>query len=138
MLFLIHFFAIFDHWWLFMTLRLTFLKRSRQELHFEVYQVYISRCPKFDPICPQISQCFFSNHKKIIWTKSSLESKLRKKNNHVMIFLNKTNVSWGVIFQFRRRISKIVAGQEHKKLGRQPNFQTFLAREGLRNPIRRL
>ena len=29
-------FAIFDLWWPFLTLRLTFLKSSRQELHFEV------------------------------------------------------------------------------------------------------
>ena len=39
----------------------------------------------------------------------------------------------GVIFQFRGQISKKNAGyfEEHKKLGRQPNFQKFLVTEGL-------
>ena len=46
----------------------------------------------------------------------------------------------GVIFQFRGQISKKVAGhfEEHKKLGRQPNFQKFLATRGLVIPRRRL
>ena len=37
----------------------------------------------------------------------------------------------GDIFQLRGQISKKVAGhfEEHKKLGRQPNFQKFLVTE---------
>ena len=56
-------------------------------------------------------------------------------------FKNKTNVLLrGVIFQFRDQISKKVAGhfEEHKKLGRQPKFQKFLATGGLVIPRRRL
>ena len=64
---------------------------------------------------------------------------LEKKN--MPWFLNRTNVLlWGVIFQLRGQISKIVAGhfEDHKKLGRQPNISKFLATGGLRNSKRRL
>ena len=46
----------------------------------------------------------------------------------------------GVIFQVRGQISKKVAGhfEEHKKLGRQPKFQKFLATGGLVIPRGRL
>ena len=46
----------------------------------------------------------------------------------------------GVIFQVRDQISKKVAGhfEEHLKLGRQPNFQKFLATGGLVIPRSRL
>ena len=77
------FFAIFDLWWPFLTLWITFLKSSRQELHFEVYFVYFWRCPKFDPICPQMPQndlrAFSQITKKYLDKTESFEGNLRKK-----------------------------------------------------------
>ena len=54
--------------------------------------------------------------------------------------IKQTTLLYGIIFQVKDQISKIVAShfKEHKKLGRQPNFQKFLAPGGHRNLIRRL
>ena len=78
--------------------------------------------------------------KKYLDKTESFEGYLRK-NDYAVIFFNKTNLLLrGVIFQFRAQISKKVAShyEEHKKLGRQPNFQKFLATGGLVIPRRRL
>ena len=85
-------------------------------------------------------KAFSQISKKHLYTIESFEGYLRQ-NNYAVTFFNKTNeLHRGVIFHFRDQISKKVAGhfEEHKKLGRRPKFQTFLATGGLVIPRRRL
>ena len=101
--------------------------------------------PHIPPNAPGWPQGFLSSYKKIFWQNWVFWRLIEKKIIMSWITLdflkNKTNVLLrGVIFQFRGQISKKVAGhfEEHKKLGRQPNFQNFLATGGLVIPRRRL
>ena len=60
-----------------------FFKISSQELYFQVYQVYFSLCPKFDLICPKMSQndlrAFSQITKNYLDKIESFEGYLRKK-----------------------------------------------------------